>query len=259
MPHFFPDSLIPPVPSGAEVPTLPPALRRRLRHVATVKSLRPTVALITAVVAVATAAGFVLPALEPASIVSASITRPAATQAQSQSSEQSESDLQTLTVAPVAAAAPQYAPRDSYSAVLLPRLQYPVVASAAVASGYGPRSCSGCASTFHEGIDIFPGAGTPIHAIASGTVIAAVPVTKDSMGVYLEIEHRVDGELVTSIYGHIADGTMTLRVGDAVTVGDVIGLVGATGNASGAHLHFEIHPGGGASVNPYEWLAPRVI
>lgn len=246
MPHLFPDLPSIPVPSGTARPTLPPALQRRLRHVATVKSLRPKIAIVAAAFAVVTAVGVALPSIEPASVVTASIAQP------------QEDELQTLTIAPVAAAVAQPYQRDSYSAVLLPRVQYPVAASAAVASGYGPRTCDGCASSFHEGIDIFPGAGTPIHAMASGTVIKAAPVSKDSMGVYLVIEHVIDGEMVTSVYGHIQEGTMTLRVGDQVAVGDVIGLVGATGNANGAHLHFEIHPGGGASVNPYEWLAPRV-
>lgn len=214
-------------------------MRRRLRHVGFVKRLRSRVACVSGGVLVAASAAFALPA------VAAEVEAPTA-----------GPPPQRLVVA---AAAPLAAtPRDAYTVTARPPLQYPVAPGIGVASGYGPRTCANCASNFHHGVDVFPGAGTPIAAMASGVVSKASHGSSGAMGVMLEIQHVIDGQPVTSVYGHLQAGSLALTVGDAVEVGQVVGLVGATGNAAGAHLHFEIRPGGGASVNPYGWLAARI-
>lgn len=236
----------PAVPTApADLPTLPPALQRRLDHVSTVKRLRPGVAVATAALLGAAGLGFALPATAGTTEVAAPAAMAVA-----------EAPPQSLVIAGAPALAP--VARDTYVAVGRPPLQYPVAPGSAVASGYGPRECSNCHSNFHHGIDIFPGAGTPVAAMASGVVSKASPTTQDSMGVTVMIDHVIDGQPVTTVYGHLQDGTMNLAVGDRVVVGDIVGLVGATGNANGAHLHFEVHPGGSGSVNPYEWLAARL-
>ena len=100
----------------------------------------------------------------------------------------------------------------------------------------------------HAGNDIFAKRGTPVVAGVDGT-IRAVKGGRAGIGYYLD---GVDG--VTYYGAHMNSRT----VGDGAIVkrGDVIGTVGTTGNAGGTppHLHFEIKPGNGASIDPYPLL-----
>ena len=100
----------------------------------------------------------------------------------------------------------------------------------------------------HAGNDIFAKRGTPVVAGVDGT-IRAVEGGRAGIGYYLD---GVDG--VTYYGAHMN----SRQVGDGATVkrGDVIGTVGSTGNAGGTppHLHFEIKPGNGASIDPYSLL-----
>src|SRR5690606_27660074 len=216
-------------------------LRRRFASAARVRRLSPAIAVLSLGSLASATLAFAAPMTidEPAGVVSSVTASP--------------QSLSIAATAPITALA-----RDTYSAVLPPQLQYPLPLGSAVASGYGPRQCSNCYSNFHHGIDIFPGAGTPIAAMANGVVSKANAAGDNAMGVNVHIDHVIDGVPVTSVYGHLQAGSLGLRVGDTVTVGQIIGRVGATGNAAGAHLHFEIHPGGSGSVNPYAWLAARI-
>ena len=133
-------------------------------------------------------------------------------------------------------------------------VQWPFQTGVPISSGFGARQVSNCSfcSTFHEGLDFVPGAGSPIQAIADGTV-SVVSGPGGAFGNHVEIEHVINGQKVTSTYSHMQTGSVTVSVGDTVTVGTVIGKVGSTGNSTGAHLHFEIHLSG-VPVDPYPWL-----
>jgi murein DD-endopeptidase MepM/ murein hydrolase activator NlpD len=141
-----------------------------------------------------------------------------------------------------------------YTVDVRPALQYPVGAGAPVGSGFGPRdaACAAC-STLHEGIDWNPGRGFPIVAIADG-VVSKVVTSGSSLGVYVVIDHVINGQSISSVYGHMENGSLTLSVGQEVRGGDQVGSVGSTGVTTAPHLHFELRIGGRA-INPAAWLA----
>ena len=102
-------------------------------------------------------------------------------------------------------------------------------------------------SNFHTGLDFASPTGTPIMAVAGGTITEV-----GYSGAYgnRTIETLPDGTELW--YCHQNDfGT---SVGAAVRPGEVIGYVGSTGNVTGPHLHLEVHPGGGDPVDPYTAL-----
>ncbi len=68
------------------------------------------------------------------------------------------------------------------------------------------------------------------------------------------IDHVINGQKVTSVYAHMQEGSSSLQVGDVVTAGEFVGLVGATGAATGPHLHLEIRLDGVVQVDPFAWL-----
>jgi murein DD-endopeptidase MepM/ murein hydrolase activator NlpD len=135
-------------------------------------------------------------------------------------------------------------------------IQWPFPRYVPIASGFGARSapCRGC-SSYHDGLDFLPGAGAPIGAIAPGVVTIVGQDTGGyaSYGTRVVIEHVINGQKVESLYAHMIAGSPTVAVGQTVTVGQTLGLVGNTGASTGAHLHLGISLDG-SFVDPYAWL-----
>jgi murein DD-endopeptidase MepM/ murein hydrolase activator NlpD len=110
----------------------------------------------------------------------------------------------------------------------------------------------------HQGVDLGAGRGTPIRAAAAGTVTVlrcnVVPASHGcdvdgsqqirGCGWYVDIEHA--GGVVTR-YCHMLVHPY-VQLAQSVAVGQVIGVVGTSGNSSGPHLHFEVHLGGDHSA-----------
>ena len=120
--------------------------------------------------------------------------------------------------------------------------QCPVNGSA-YSNNYGPRG-----GGFHYGIDMFASTGAPLVAVKAGSIRFVPNEGAGGNTVYLSAN---DGN--TYFYAHLSSYVGGER---SVAQGEIVGLVGATGNASGPHLHFEIRLGGpnGSRVNPYPTL-----
>lgn len=166
--------------------------------------------------------------------------------------------LQSVVVSASAAPLPEII-RADYSVTMLDMVQAPAPAGTGILSAFGNRgvSCDGC-SSFHSGADFALGAGSAVLAIADGTVSQVGP--DGSLGTFVKIEHVIDGQTVTSTYAHMVSGSMPFSVGDTVSRGTQLGLVGMTGAATAPHLHFEIRLGGpfGQPINPLPWLKAHV-
>lgn len=111
-------------------------------------------------------------------------------------------------------------------------------------------------SSDHTGLDMNPGPGTPVQAIAEGVVVETGDPS-GTYGVYAVIEHTVNGLTVTSLYAHMQEGSLAVEVGDSVEVAQLVGQVGSSGRSTGAHLHLSIRVGD-EPVDPYAWLKRTV-
>ncbi|GAA1553478.1 M23 family metallopeptidase [Brevibacterium picturae] len=122
-------------------------------------------------------------------------------------------------------------------------------------SAFGPRvhPITGQESV-HTGTDFAAPDGTPILALADGTVTVAE--FSGGYGGLVVIEHTIAGQTVATAYGHMWETGIHVSAGDRVSAGQHIGDVGSSGNSTGPHLHFEVRPGGtdGEAIDPAAWL-----
>lgn len=98
----------------------------------------------------------------------------------------------------------------------------------------------------HNGEDLWAAPkDIPIKAFADGKVIQAKVsgAPGGGYGWFVQIQHKINGDYYTSCYAHLAANSLTVKVGDKVTAGTVIGKMGSTGASTGKHLHFEICKG----------------
>jgi len=195
-------------------------------------------------------AGRTQPAAEPEQTITVTAAAPVAVQVDTFAAEE-VAPPPPVVVAPAAAAAPAAVAAAPAGA----SVRWPFPGTVRISDGYGPRSapCVGC-STFHDGLDMNPGEGTPIGSIADGVVSSVTAFDDGGLGVHVMIDHVVDGQNVTSTYGHMLAGSAAVSVGQSVVAGQVIGNVGSTGQSTGPHMHLELHLDGVTAIDPYGWL-----
>jgi murein DD-endopeptidase MepM/ murein hydrolase activator NlpD len=111
-----------------------------------------------------------------------------------------------------------------------------------------PMSAAG-GQEFHSGLDIAADTGQPVYATAEGTVKEAA--YHPAYGNLIVLDH---GFGLESRYGHLS--TFEVERDQRVTRGDIIGRVGATGRATGSHLHYEVLANG-RLLNPIHLLTQR--
>ena len=134
------------------------------------------------------------------------------------------------------------APTVSFSSITGTLVQWPANTTA-VNDGFGYRG-----DEFHGGIDIMAAGGSTIMAASPGTVVTVAE--DDGWGAYVKVDH---GGGIYTLYAHMISGSQAVSVGQFVSAGEALGLVGQTGYASVPHLHFEVYAGG-SRVDPLGWL-----
>ena len=228
-----------PVEEALRLPGLNGRSVRRLRHLESVRFLRRAIATALAACGAIVAVSLAVPAYAQA-IAEPDFSPP----------------LQVLSVSTPANIA--MVERDGYSVTAPPPVQWPTALHTKISDGYGARvsPCDGC-SSMHLAVDFDAGRGAEVRSMAAGVVVKIGTPATSSLGNFVTIEHEIDGKTIASVYGHLQDASIPLQVGDNVTVGQLVGLVGSTGATTGPHLHFELWVGG-SNVNPIVWLRAHI-
>jgi murein DD-endopeptidase MepM/ murein hydrolase activator NlpD len=126
------------------------------------------------------------------------------------------------------------------------------VNGARITSGYGVRKHPVLGfSKMHKGLDYGAPKGTPILAAGDG-VVSFVKTHRSGYGKHVKIRHN---DTYSTLYGHMSK--FAVKAGARVSQGQVIGYVGATGMATGPHLHYEVIQHG-KKVNPKGVSFPKV-
>lgn len=125
-----------------------------------------------------------------------------------------------------------------------------------VTSKFGYRESHGVVHSNHTGIDLCGNTGSKIMVVRDGEVTHSG--WQNGYGNCAEIKHIDDeGNIFYTFYAHMRDNSLQVIKGQQVTVGQVLGIQGSTGNSTGDHLHFEVRKSSGTNkdtVDPAPYL-----
>jgi murein DD-endopeptidase MepM/ murein hydrolase activator NlpD len=128
-------------------------------------------------------------------------------------------------------------------------LDYPVAGRVTSPFGYRIHPIYGYYG-LHDGTDFGAGCGSPMRAVADGTVVSAYYSSVYGNRLYLSVG-RVNGASLVAVYNHAS--SYRVSVGDKVSRGETVGYVGSTGWSTGCHLHFTVLRNGDP-VDPMGYL-----
>ena len=129
-----------------------------------------------------------------------------------------------------------------------------------VTSKFGLREAHGVVHSNHTGIDLCGSVGSRIMSVQDGIVTHAG--WQGGYGNSVEIKHTDElGNVFFTFYAHMRNDSICVQAGQSVTLGQVIGIQGSTGNSTGDHLHFELRTNGGSNsyaVDPVGYLFTEI-
>ena len=114
---------------------------------------------------------------------------------------------------------------------------------------------SGGGWRYHAGVDISNSSGTPVYSVSDGRVVTTHRTDNGGYGLYVVIQHNINGRTYTTLYGHLR--SINVSQGQIVNKNTVIGLMGSTGRSTGPHVHLNVCIGESSCQSLSQTVDPR--
>ncbi|HEX9530976.1 MAG TPA: M23 family metallopeptidase [Acidimicrobiales bacterium] len=150
----------------------------------------------------------------------------------------------------LAATSGQVAAANVDPSLVLDGFVFPVLGPHKLDRNFGePRNLGTPYFHLHQGDDVEAPQNAPLVAVVRGAIVNISSSALGGNGLWIQ---GSDG--TKYYYAHLAGYAPDMTVGQIVEAGQLVGFVGSTGDATGPHLHFEVHPNGGPAIDPWSLL-----